>query len=128
MKVAFIGLGVMGYPMAGHLKNVGMDVCVYNRSGEKASKWCQQYGGEMAASPAAAAAWPARPRADRRRRPPAAAAAAAATAATTGAAAAADEVATGAVVDGSRRSSLVSSLTIKISAISNGLSLPPSSL
>ena len=55
MKVAFIGLGVMGYPMAGHLKNVGMDVCVYNRSGEKASKWCQQYGGEMAASPAAAA-------------------------------------------------------------------------
>ena len=55
MKVAFIGLGVMGYPMAGHLKNAGMDVCVYNRSGEKASKWCQQYGGEMAASPAAAA-------------------------------------------------------------------------
>ena len=55
MKVAFIGLGVMGYPMAGPLKNAGMDVCVYNRSGEKASKWCQQYGGEMAASPAAAA-------------------------------------------------------------------------
>ena len=55
MKVAFIGLGVMGYPMAGHLKNAGMDVCVYNRSSEKASKWCQQYGGEMAASPAAAA-------------------------------------------------------------------------
>ncbi len=32
MKVAFIGLGVMGYPMAGHVKNAGMDVCVYNRT------------------------------------------------------------------------------------------------
>jgi 2-hydroxy-3-oxopropionate reductase len=55
MKVAFIGLGVMGYPMAGHLKNAGMQVCVYNRSQEKARQWCEQYGGEMASTPAAAA-------------------------------------------------------------------------
>ena len=38
MKVAFIGLGVMGYPMAGHVKNAGMDVCVYNRTTEKAAQ------------------------------------------------------------------------------------------
>lgn len=55
MKVAFIGLGVMGYPMAGHVQNAGMDVCVYNRSTEKAEKWCEQYGGTLAATPAAAA-------------------------------------------------------------------------
>ena len=40
MKVAFIGLGVMGYPMAGHVKNAGIDVCVYNRTEAKARKWC----------------------------------------------------------------------------------------
>ena len=55
MKVAFIGLGVMGYPMAGHLRNAGMQVCVYNRTTEKAEQWCEQYGGESADSPAAAA-------------------------------------------------------------------------
>ena len=55
MKVAFIGLGVMGYPMAGHVQNAGMQVCVYNRTTAKAEKWCQQYGGESATSPAAAA-------------------------------------------------------------------------
>ncbi len=55
MKVAFIGLGVMGYPMAGHLKNAGMDVCVFNRSAEKAERWCEEYKGGMALSPAAAA-------------------------------------------------------------------------
>ena len=55
MRVAFIGLGVMGYPMAGHLRTAGMDVCVYNRSTEKATMWCEQYGGEMAATPAQAA-------------------------------------------------------------------------
>ena len=44
MKVAFIGLGVMGYPMAGHLKNVGMDVCVYNRSGEKPASGASNTG------------------------------------------------------------------------------------
>ncbi len=55
MRVAFIGLGVMGYPMAGHLKNAGLDVCVYNRTSEKASQWCTEYGGESAATPKAAA-------------------------------------------------------------------------
>ena len=55
MKVAFIGLGVMGYPMAGHLKKAGLDVCVYNRTTAKAEQWCQQYAGTMAATPAEAA-------------------------------------------------------------------------
>ncbi len=55
MKVAFIGLGVMGYPMAGHVKNAGMDVCVYNRTSEKATQWCEEYRGDMAPSPAKAA-------------------------------------------------------------------------
>lgn len=55
MKVAFIGLGVMGYPMAGHLKNAGLDVCVYNRSTDKAERWCEQYKGDMALSPKSAA-------------------------------------------------------------------------
>ena len=55
MKVAFIGLGVMGYPMAGHLQKAGMQVTVYNRTTSKAEQWCSQYGGEMAQSPAAAA-------------------------------------------------------------------------
>ena len=50
-KVAFLGLGVMGYPMAGHLKTKGgHDVTVYNRTGEKAKKWAAQYGGKAAAS------------------------------------------------------------------------------
>ncbi len=55
MKLAFIGLGVMGYPMAAHLKKAGMDVCVYNRSKQKAASWCEQYKGDMALTPAAAA-------------------------------------------------------------------------
>lgn len=55
MKVAFIGLGVMGYPMAGHVKNAGMDVCVYNRTQSKAEQWCRDYGGDMAPTPAQAA-------------------------------------------------------------------------
>ena len=55
-KVAFLGLGVMGYPMAGHLKNKGgHEVTVYNRNAAKADKWVAQYGGK-------------KPR--RRRRPP----------------------------------------------------------
>jgi 3-hydroxyisobutyrate dehydrogenase len=55
-KVAFIGLGVMGYPMAGHLKNKGgHDVTVYNRTALKAQKWVGQYGGRGAATPKAAA-------------------------------------------------------------------------
>ncbi|WP_127597447.1 NAD(P)-dependent oxidoreductase [Nitratireductor alexandrii] len=56
-KVAFLGLGVMGYPMAGHLKNKGgHDVTVYNRTAEKAAKWVDEHGGAHAATPAEAAA------------------------------------------------------------------------
>ena len=55
-KVAFLGLGVMGYPMAGHLKNKGRhDVTVYNRTAAKAKKWVSQYGGNSAPTPRAAA-------------------------------------------------------------------------
>lgn len=54
--VAFIGLGVMGYPMAGHLKTRGEhDVCVYNRTAAKAGKWVSEFGGRMAETPAEAA-------------------------------------------------------------------------
>ncbi len=56
MKLAFLGLGVMGYPMAGHLAAAGHDVTVYNRSAEKAQAWVTQYGGHSAASPAEAGA------------------------------------------------------------------------
>ncbi|WKE66921.1 NAD(P)-dependent oxidoreductase [Gallaecimonas kandeliae] len=55
MKVAFLGLGVMGYPMAGHLQQAGFDVCVYNRTGAKAEAWAKQHGGRYAATPAEAA-------------------------------------------------------------------------
>jgi 3-hydroxyisobutyrate dehydrogenase-like beta-hydroxyacid dehydrogenase len=55
MKVAFIGLGVMGYPMAGHLQKAGHDVCVYNRSQEKAQKWQTEFSGSFAQTPALAA-------------------------------------------------------------------------
>ena len=55
-KVAFLGLGVMGYPMAGHLKTKGgHDVTVYNRTTAKAQKWVAQFGGRLAATPAQAA-------------------------------------------------------------------------
>src|SRR6201988_4863342 len=55
-KVAFIGLGVMGYPMAGHLKTKGgHDVTVYNRTAGKAEKWVAQYQGRQAPPPKAAA-------------------------------------------------------------------------
>jgi 3-hydroxyisobutyrate dehydrogenase len=53
-KVAFLGLGVMGYPMAGHLKRAGHDVTVYNRSAAKAAKWVGEYGGASDSSPASA--------------------------------------------------------------------------
>ncbi|MCW8196475.1 NAD(P)-dependent oxidoreductase [Proteobacteria bacterium 005FR1] len=53
--VAFIGLGVMGYPMAGHLQNSGWSVQVYNRTREKALAWQAQYGGTVADSPRKAA-------------------------------------------------------------------------
>ncbi|MGB0867037.1 MAG: NAD(P)-dependent oxidoreductase [Granulosicoccaceae bacterium] len=55
MKVAFIGLGVMGYPMAGHLAAAEHDVCVYNRSQEKAQAWLAQHNGRVAPTPAEAA-------------------------------------------------------------------------
>ena len=55
-KAAFIGLGVMGFPMAGHLKKAGHDVTVYNRTAAKAEAWVKEYGGASAATPAAAAA------------------------------------------------------------------------
>jgi 3-hydroxyisobutyrate dehydrogenase len=55
-KVAFIGLGVMGYPMAGYLKDKGgHDVTVYNRTSAKAEKWVAAYGGRAASTPKAAA-------------------------------------------------------------------------
>jgi 3-hydroxyisobutyrate dehydrogenase len=55
-KVAFLGLGVMGYPMAGHLlKKGGHDVTVYNRSAAKAQQWAKEYGGKHAATPREAA-------------------------------------------------------------------------
>ena len=55
-KVAFIGLGVMGFPMAGHLADKGgHDVVVYNRTAARAQAWVGKYGGALAATPAAAA-------------------------------------------------------------------------
>ena len=54
-KAAFIGLGVMGYPMAGHLQKNGHDVTVYNRTAAKSKKWAKEYGGKHAATPAKAA-------------------------------------------------------------------------
>ena len=56
MRVSFIGLGVMGYPMAGHLAAKGHDVTVYNRSVAKAEQWAKEYGGRSAATPREAAA------------------------------------------------------------------------
>ena len=56
MKLAFIGLGVMGYPMAGHLQQKAGAVRVYNRTGAKAQQWREEYGGESAPTPAEAAA------------------------------------------------------------------------
>jgi 3-hydroxyisobutyrate dehydrogenase-like beta-hydroxyacid dehydrogenase len=55
MKVAFIGLGIMGYPMAGHLAKAGHQVCVYNRNSDKALAWQKEFDGEVAATPALAA-------------------------------------------------------------------------
>ena len=54
-RVAFLGLGVMGFPMAGHLAKAGHDVTVYNRSAEKAQAWVAEFGGTSAATPAEAA-------------------------------------------------------------------------
>lgn len=54
-KLAFLGLGVMGYPMAGHLQSAGHDVTVYNRTTAKAEKWVAQHGGALGETPATAA-------------------------------------------------------------------------
>jgi 3-hydroxyisobutyrate dehydrogenase-like beta-hydroxyacid dehydrogenase len=55
-RVAFLGLGVMGYPMAGHLARAGHHVTVYNRTAKKAEQWVEEYGGRRAATPREAAA------------------------------------------------------------------------
>ncbi len=55
MKVAFIGLGVMGYPMAGHLAEAGHEITVYNRTAAKAEAWSGKFGGNRAPTPALAA-------------------------------------------------------------------------
>jgi 3-hydroxyisobutyrate dehydrogenase len=55
-RVAFLGLGVMGHPMAGHLARAGHEVTVYNRSAAKAQGWVEEYGGRSAATPREAAA------------------------------------------------------------------------
>ncbi|MCQ4347380.1 NAD(P)-dependent oxidoreductase [Pseudomonas stutzeri] len=55
-KVAFIGLGVMGYPMAAHLLRNGHEVCVYNRTAARAQRWVAEHGGRRAATPREAAA------------------------------------------------------------------------
>lgn len=54
-KLAFLGLGVMGFPMAGHLQAAGHDVCVYNRTAAKAKAWVDQHGGRSAPTPREAA-------------------------------------------------------------------------
>ncbi len=55
LNVAFLGLGVMGYPMARHLKQKGHNVTVYNRTAAKAERWVKENGGRAAATPKAAA-------------------------------------------------------------------------
>lgn len=54
-RVAFLGLGVMGYPMAGFIAKAGHDVCVYNRTTAKTESWVKEYGGSAAATPKEAA-------------------------------------------------------------------------
>lgn len=56
MKCAFIGLGIMGYPMAGHLQRNGFNTTVYNRTTAKAEAWAKEFGGEFATTPREAAA------------------------------------------------------------------------
>ena len=55
MKIGYVGLGVMGYPMAGHLMKAGHEVTVYNRTVDKAQGWVEEYDGQSAATPAGAA-------------------------------------------------------------------------
>ena len=55
MRCAFIGLGVMGYPMAGFLQRAGHEVTVYNRTTARAKQWCEEFGGDLATTPRTAA-------------------------------------------------------------------------
>jgi len=55
MNIGFVGLGVMGFPMAGHLQAAGHRVCVYNRTVEKARIWVEKYGGQLGETPRDAA-------------------------------------------------------------------------
>jgi len=55
VRVSFIGLGVMGYPMAGHLASNGHDVVVFNRTTAKSEAWCETYAGRFASTPGEAA-------------------------------------------------------------------------
>ena len=50
-KISFIGLGVMGYPMAGYISKAGHNVTVYNRTKSKAEKWIKEYKGQVAETP-----------------------------------------------------------------------------
>ena len=54
-KVAFIGLGVMGYPMAGYISKAGHNVTIFNRTKSKADKWIKEYKGNLAETPMEAA-------------------------------------------------------------------------
>src|SRR3546814_14171829 len=54
-RIAFVGLGVMGFPMAGHLAKAGHDVTVYNRTQARAEAWAREHGGKTARTPAEAA-------------------------------------------------------------------------
>ncbi len=54
-KIAFIGLGVMGFPMAGHLAKAGYQMTVFNRTRSKAEKWVETFGGNLAETPQQAA-------------------------------------------------------------------------
>lgn len=55
MNIGFVGLGVMGFPMAGHLQSAGYRVTVYNRTAQRAQQWAQEFGGDVATSPREAA-------------------------------------------------------------------------
>ena len=55
MRCGFIGLGVMGYPMAGYLRRAGHDVVVYNRTAARATQWCEEFAGDPATTPRGAA-------------------------------------------------------------------------
>src|SRR3546814_10979189 len=55
LNLAFLGLGVMGFPMAGHLSRAGHRVTVYNRTASKADAWVREFGGKAAATPKEAA-------------------------------------------------------------------------